>query len=244
MTRFMLFVTVFSVSISHSQSSNPMPNNVRATNVIDAFANHVGSTGYLLYGIPLDPGNVEGDYYLQSDWGNASIKLFQSEQVFRDVKCKINLLSKQLEIASKLGVRGIEIDKIEYLIFNADINQTKFISVSNFNIDGVPQSGLAELLVDGRVPLVKLTNLIVKRPDYNIQLNVGSKNTRLIQEGILYAVSNNELMKINSIKKKRLPALFKPKVEDMENFIKTMNKGLDKEGELKSIFEFGNQILK
>jgi hypothetical protein len=230
--------------LAYAQSGNPIPNNVRATNAIDAFTNHVGSPGYLLYGIPMSSGDVEGDYYLHDEWKSASIKLFQNDQVYVDVKCKINLLSEQVEIPYPQGIRGIDINRVESISYNVEYGNIKFINSSSFLSNEIPQIGLLEVLVSGNVPLLKRTTLIIKKPDYNIQLNVGNKNTRLIQEDIVYTVLENELINIKRLNKKKLTSLFRDKEYDVSSFIKKERKNLHRMDDIKSIFQYGNDLLK
>lgn len=101
---------------------------------------------------------------------------------------------------------------------------------------------LFEVLSDGNIPLFKKTFIYVKKTNYVVQFDVGSKDD-VIQKLENYFYANGELaIKIPSGKKKIIQ-LFKGKEEEMKEFIQSNALDLSKEHHLKAAFEKYNLLL-
>ena len=238
--RLQIFVTglILAGKVATAQSPNAVPDNVRATNAIDAFTTNTISPGYMLYGINGPSGEIVGDVYLNSDWQNASVKLANREQVFSNIHCKVNLLTNQVEVLNGKQIRAIDNQNIQTITFS---NGSRLMNASHYAEGEAALSGFLEILVDGSTPLLKRTSLIVKKPNYNAQLNVGSKDTQLIKVDDLYTIQENKLVILKSVKKKQLPSLF-IKPGEVSEYISKLETGKLNEENLKSIFSFGNSL--
>jgi hypothetical protein len=231
---------------SHSMAQSG-PDNVSATNAIDAFINYTVSPGYLLYGIPESSGVIVGNAYLKDDWKKATLKLTGNDREYIIQQCKVNLYSNQIEINYNNSVKAIDGSKVEnFTLYDGErISQRLYRNASQYKIKGIAQIGFLEILVDGTIPLLKKTGVIIKKPDYNIQLNVGSKNTKIIKEEILYVVKDKELISIKSIKKKKFPLIFGNSASMMSKFIEDNSLRFSDEEDLTLIFKHYNQeVLK
>jgi hypothetical protein len=236
-------ITICIGSHGYSQSNNSVPDNVRAANAVDAIIDFTVSPGFLLYGIPEVSGEVVGSAYLNNEWKKCTLKHVGKNKEFIIPECKVNLYSNQIEVNYNNAMRAIDGFKVESFVLTNEGEQV-YKNASAFKINGVPQVGFLEVLVDGNNPLYKKTEVRIKKPDYNIALNVGSKNTKIIKEESLYMAQGYELVNVKSIKNKKFSLIFGDTASSVEKFIGENSLRLSQEADLILIFQYANDALK
>jgi hypothetical protein len=239
-------VVLITLIQAKAQSNNVVPDNVRASNVIDGITSNVVSPGYLLYGIPEAPGGIIGDVYLNSDWKKISLKIFGQEREFNNYKCRVNLHTNQIEIEIDELVKVINADRVESFSWNEENDGGKrlYCNANKYKINNMPHSGFLEILSDGKIMLLKETRIIIKKPDFNVQLNVGSKSTRIIKEETIYFTKETELVNVRSVKNKKFYSLFEGLTSEVEEFAKEKQLRISAEEDLVSIFKYYNGEVK
>jgi hypothetical protein len=102
--------------------------------------------------------------------------------------------------------------------------------------------GLYEVIVEGKKSLLKKTEVFVKKPDYVVQFNAGSKVTTysLIPKYFLWK-EDKTAEPLKSTRKGILTALDGQK-DKMDAFMKTLPGKISDEGNLKSIFKYYNTL--
>lgn len=238
-------VGLISLAVSQAQSANGVPDNIRATNAIDDFINNTASPGYLLYGISGGSGEVIGSVYLEDAWRMTTLKIRGYDQELSNYPGKLNIYSNQIEINHQNVVKVIDGSRVERFtwIDESTGKQAVFHNASEFKIKNATPTGFVEELVPGKLPLLKKTQVIVKKPDYSIQLNVGSKNTRIIHEKTLYFSAGNELVPVKSIKNKNFTKIFGEQSSLMNSFIREKSLRISDENDLITIFKHYNDVL-
>ena len=84
--------------------------------------------------------------------------------------------------------------------------------------------------------------LILKKADYNVQLNVGSHDDKILKKTDYYVMKDKQVIELPSGKKK-LVAIFPDKSEEVEKFIKDSDLNVNKEDHLRLIFEYYNSLV-
>jgi len=222
-------------------SQTAMPQNIRATNTLDRLSDVDGlSRSDLLYGIPLPPGEVIGDTYLDKKWNIASFILSDSEKLIEGYYVKIDVKADMLEIKTKSGIKVIEGKKVKSVVWLDSVtNQPHyFASARDYKLDGVPLTGFLEVMVDGSMPLMKRTTIFEKEPDYIPAFDVGSRDTKIFKKEAFYYAKKGELAKITN-KKNLLPA-FADQSGDIETYIKINKLDVSKQNGLVRVFEYYN----
>lgn len=218
-----------------------IPTNMRAENTLDRLSDKGGlSRSDLLYGIPMAPGNLIGDNFLDKKWNKATILLYQSETMIEGHPVKYDIKSDVIEIKTKAGIKILNGDKIKNMVWVDSLTSEPhyFINASEFKKDGVESRGLLEVIVDGTLPLVKKTEIYVKQPTYNAAMDAGSKDTKIFQKEVFLYSSDKNLLVIKN-KKDILTAAGERKAE-VETFIKENKINTNKLPGLKQVFEFLN----
>src|SRR5688572_18378040 len=180
-----------------AQSEPVATDHVNATNAIDALTTLSVSPGYLLYGISEGSGVIVGNAYLNEDWKKSTLKFVGNEKLFNIQQCKVNLYSNQIEVNYSNAIKAIDGAKVESFVLDKDgTGEGYYQNASGYKIDGIAQIGFLEVLVKGKTPLLKKVKVTIKKPDYNIQLNVGSKDTRIVKEDIYYFAKGQALTSV------------------------------------------------
>lgn len=218
-----------------------IPVQMRAENTLDRLSDKGGlSNSDILYGVPMPPGNVIGDNYLDKKWNKANILLYQSEAVIEGYPVKYDVKSDLIEIKTNAGIKILDVKKIKNIVWVDSVSSAPhyFVNAGEFKKEGVPSKGLVEVLVDGTLPLVKKTELFVKKPTYNAALDVGTRDTKIYPKETIYFVKDGEMLKVKG--KKDVMGAAGDRANEIESFIKSNKLNVNKEADLKKVFEFLN----
>jgi len=218
-----------------------IPTNMRAENTLDRLSDKGGlSRSDLLYGIPMAPGNVVGDNFLDKKWNRATILLYQSETMIEGNPVKYDIKSDVIEIKTNAGIKILNGDKVKNMVWLDSLTSEPhyFINASEFKKDGIESRGLLEVIVDGTLPLMKKTEIYIKQPTYNAAMDSGSKDTKIFQKEVFLYSSDKNLLVIKN--KKDVLAAAGDREEEVEAFIKTNKINTNKLPGLKKVFEFLN----
>jgi len=238
---YLLLITGLALPTVPGYSQWNMPTQMRAQQTLDRLtdADALGRND-LLYGVPLPPGQVVGDYYLDTKWNAASLFLHNHEKMLEGYLVKYDLKSNMLEIKTKNGIKLLDVKRVKSLVWSDSITRRAhyFANAAEFTENGTPLTGLLEVLAEGNWPLMKRTTLYEKQPDYVPAFDVGSRDTKIIKRQTFYMVSGNTLIKIGN--KKSLVAQLGDLQQPAEEFIKTNNLDIRREVDLTRLFDFLN----
>ena len=241
-----ILVLQFFALISVGYAQSVVPNNIRAANTLDRLVDLDGlSNADMLYGIPLPEGKVIGDTYLDAQWKAASILLYDKNKLIEGFPVRYDIHLNELEIKAKNGVKVLKGDKVKSFVWIDSLTNspTYFVNAKEFkNEDNVTLTGFFQVLIDGSLPLFKKTKVDVKKANYNVQLNVGSLDDKILKKDELYVVKGHQVIELPSSKKKLLP-FFGDKSEDIEKFIKENALTTNKEYHLTTIFKHYNSLV-
>jgi hypothetical protein len=238
-----VLILFLAVSFTHvtSFAQWAIPTNMRAENTLDRLSDKGGlSRSDLLYGIPMAPGGVVGDNYLDKKWNAATILLYQSETMIEGHPVKYDIKSDIVEIKSKSGIKILGGEKIKNMVWIDSLTSVPqyFVNGAEFKKDGVESRGLLEVLVDGDLPLLKKTEIYVKQPTYNAAMDAGSKDTKIFQKEIFFYSVDKNLMIIKN--KKNVLEAAGDRATEVETYIKANKINVNKLPDLKKVFEFLN----
>lgn len=221
-----------------------IPQQVRAQLTLDRIGMQGVGSSEVAYGISAPPGRTLGDYYLDNKWNKGTIMLEGTETLIEGYPLKYDLKSQTVEISTKNGIKLLDTKKIASLVWIDSLLGVPryFVNAGKFKEEEVPLTGLLQVIVDGKKPLIAKTTILVKKPDYVPALDVGSRDTKISKKQTYYLSDQGNLIKITG-KKKLLP-FFGENAREVDNFIKTNNIDLREEAGLKRTFEFYNGLAK
>lgn len=218
-----------------------IPPVLRAENTLDRLSNKNGlSQGDLLYGLPIPPGSIIGDTYLDKKWNGATILLYETDKVIEGYFVKYDIKGLSVELKAKNGIKVLDIRKVKSMIWLDSItNQPRyFVNAKEYNEEGTPLAGLLEVVVDGQMPLFKRTYLWEKEPNYVVAFDVGSRDKKIYKKDTFYFGKGSDIVKITN--RKNLIVAFGDMGPEMDSFIKTNKLDVSKANGVQKIFEYYN----
>lgn len=226
------------------KSGEALQKTIRATNVAELFVNRPNFIGgQSVFGIPAEPKKLVGNYYLDPKWNRASILLYKNSEVIEGYYVRYNINSNNFEIRRE-DVEEISVIpglRIQNIVWYDAENQTArfFVNGMDFKDEGVPISGFFEVLVDGKLPLVRRTIATIKASNYNHALMVGEKDDYIIKRNHYYYIINGEVFPIPKNRKNIYP-IFGEKAAEMQDFVKANKLNIKENSSLFSLFTHYN----
>ncbi|WP_435263748.1 hypothetical protein [Tenacibaculum sp. nBUS_03] len=172
--------------------------------------------------------NMKGSIYLFKSWKNLS-----TLTSFSNKKLKIDNLNYDIE--NKQFVAKISNDSI-YIFNNLKTVKTPLSSFKN--IDGT----FYELLVDGKVQLLKEYTGKYKKAVINKMTNQVVKKPQYVKTEILYLRQNKKIKKIK-LKRSSIQKITSSKKEDIKKYIKSNKLSYKKENDVIKILNYFNELL-
>jgi hypothetical protein len=179
-------------------------------------------------------------YYLDDQWHNGSFTLL-SDQTIKNYPVKYDLKNNNLEIQFSGEVKLLDIYRIKEFswVDDAGINH-RFINI-NANIEDSKLSGIAQILYNGKVKLLK-TYTYRPKPENDIKYGAyGAIDHNYILEK-LYLVEGKKTMQVIRNKRK-FTRFFDNYSSAIMNYIKSNNLKINKVADLKMIVEYYNSLI-
>jgi hypothetical protein len=237
-------VVCLSIVLGHAQTV--VPPNIRATNTIDAFLDHDRmGMNEVLYGIPIPPGKVIGDTYLDTNWKMGTILLYDKDKMIERILVRYDIHANEIDVKAANGIKAIPGAKVKSFVWIDSIGRTPdyYVNAKDFKVDGTPFMGFFQVLCEGALPLMMKTSLVVKKSDYNVSLDIGSKDDKILKKEDFYCLKDGNAIEVPSSKKKLLP-LFQDKAYQVEDFIKDNGLSVSKKSDLVQIFNYYNSLYR
>jgi hypothetical protein len=217
---------------------------IRATNVAELFSkrpNFVG--GQQVFGIPPEPKRLFGNFYLDQKWNKASILLYKNDEIMEGYLVRYNINSNNFEIRAEnsneaSSLPGIRVRNI--VLIDAEHKVPRyFVNGLDFRDEGAPKAGFFEVLVDGKLPLVRRTVATIRESNYNQVLMLGEPDDHVVKKNVYYYLIGKDLHLVPK-KKKHFYEIFGDKSEAMMAFSLENKLDIKNEGAWFSLFTHYN----
>jgi hypothetical protein len=230
---------VFTATINVSVAQSAFPNQMQAANAMERMGSGINK-GDLIFGIPLPPGKTIADFYLTKHWNVSSILLYGAEKPAEGYRTKYDGKNEWIEISTRSGVRVMDCGQIKKLVSIDSVTgiATHFINAKEFDQSAIKLTGLVELLVEGKIQLLKKTILSVRKPDYNPALAIGNRDEKIDRHESFYADVDGKLAKIKN--NKDMISLRGKNKDAFSKFNRANKLNARREGDLKRMVEFMN----
>jgi hypothetical protein len=226
-----------------AQPVSAIPANIRATNTLDRLSDPNGlGSGDVVYGIPMPPGKVIGDTYLKAEWQRGTILLYDQGKMIEGYPLRYDIKTDELEIRGKGSVKVLSGSKIRSFVWIDSLSRIPvyFVNGKEYkNNEGIPLTGFFEIVEDGRMPILKKTTITIRKADYSVALDVGSRDDKILKKHDYYYALDHQVNEVPSSRKK-LYAIFGNRAEEIEGFVKNNNLNITREDHLREIFRYYN----
>ncbi len=196
-----------------------------------------------------------GNGYLDSTFQTGYVVFYNKLQlpdnppgsVLRDIPVRLDLNTNEVEIRTKSqGVRVATLGMVQALGIRstASTDTNWFVNVREFSLQpGSDKSptGFFEQVAVGRLSLLRYHSLYLKRANYNVAMNIGSRDDELVQQTEWY-VARGRRVQAFSPGKKALISLMGDKAPEIEAYLKSQKPDLKNPSVLKLVFLYYNSL--
>ena len=241
------WVTILALGCAAWQANGQavLPPNIRATNTLERLqdVDRMGISD-VLYGTPLPEGKVIGNTYINPQWQQCTILLYENSKLVEGYPARYDLYLEELEISGRSGIRVLRGEKIKSFVWiEASTGQPEyFVNGKELSSPSHAYDGFFKVLAEGARPLFERIELNIKKADYNIQFNVGSVDDKILKKSEFYTQVDGELIQLPSSRKKLLN-VFAGKNDEMGSFMKQNHIAANNGESLKLAFRHYNNLI-
>ena len=202
-----------------------------------------------LWGIKGAPGQVLGNPYLDTTWQAGIVKFYGKLGISANVDSlvgvpvRLDLVTNEVEIrAGANDIRAAQANRVRYVLMNnAQGTTSLFVNAREFRGEADDLKGFIELITSGKLTLLEYSSIHIKRANYNMALNTGTKDDELVLQKNWYVVRNKKADKFSPGKKAVLE-LMADKKDQIETYLKTKKPDLKSKTGLTEVFAYYNQL--
>lgn len=139
-----------------------------------------------------EAGESIGSEFLHEEWYYGNIRLYTGE--INGYPLKYSLLHSRIEIMTPEGIKILNDEKVKDLTWKSPLtlDEQVFVNGKDLSSEGVPMTGLLEVLYQGKIGLYKRYYLKVKKGTYVPSHDVGQiEDEYRIYEVIMAELDNN-----------------------------------------------------
>ena len=213
------------------------------------YTNLNSSANATLFAIKGAPGTLLGNPYLDTTWQAGNVKFYNRPGVslksdsLANVPVRLDLSADEVEVrAGAKDIRAVKATAVRYVdITNAAGLVDRFLNVHEYQGDATTLNGFFEQVTTGKLDLLQYTSTYIRRANYNVAMNTGSKDDEIIKRMEWYVARDKKATKF-SPGKKAILELMADKKEQIETFLKTEKPDLKSKSGLMAVFGYYNKL--
>jgi hypothetical protein len=207
------------------------------------------TTNATLFTIKGPAGKLLGDPYLDTTWQAGNVKFYNRLGVslttdsLAGVPVRLDLAANEVEVrAGAKDIKAVKASAVRYVDMNNSFGTvSRFINVREYQGEAEPLNGFFEQLVSGKLNLLLYPSVYIRRANFNVAINVGTKDDELIKKMDWYVGRGKQATKF-SPGKKAILELMSDKKEQMEAFLKNEKPDLKSRQGLLAVFAYYNKL--
>ncbi|WP_020601512.1 hypothetical protein [Spirosoma spitsbergense] len=202
-----------------------------------------------LWGIKGESGRLIGNPYLDTTWQAGIVKFYGKLGMSTNVDSlvgvpvRLDLVANEVEIrAGAKDIRAAQANRVRYVLMNNPRGTTSlFINAREYRGEADDLKGFVELITPGKLTLLEYPTIHIKRANFNVALNTGTKDDELILQKNWYVVRDKKAVKFSPGKKAVL-VLMADKEDQITTFLKAEKPDLKSRDGLLSVFSYYNKL--
>lgn len=247
--RFLLFLAVIGIvpDVAFSQAQTEYMSQTTRDRI--NFTNLNISNNATLFSIKGPAGNLIGHPYLDTTWQAGNVKFYNRLGVslttdsLAGVPVRFDLLANEVEVrAGANDIKAVKATAVRYVDINNSFGTvSRYVNTHEYQGDGQALTGFFDQLATGKLDLLRYTSTYIRRANYNLALNTGTKDDELMKKQDWYVAREKQATKF-SPGKKAILELMADKKEQIESFLKTEKPDLKSRAGLLAVFTFYNKL--
>ncbi len=199
--------------------------------------------GYLTQ-IPPKPAGVVGSVYLNENWNETTLNLkkgIAGVSQLIGINVKLDLKTNGFELLTEKDIKVLTGANVESFVWMNDLpNEEMYINCDQFFFEGTKLIGFGRLIHKGdKLTLIQHVYVDLIQADYNVALDVGSKNHKYIKRDKLYLVKDDQMIPVN---KQSISNTMSDKGAQIKKYIKEYHLNIKQEGDIAKLVEYYNSI--
>ncbi len=220
---FIVFFTINAYSQSNDASQSLIYSSGGASTVLE---------------IPVRPADMVGSVYYNEVWYIGIINLFDG-RVIKGYGLKYDIKSQYVEIKTDDGIKILPVGLIENITWR-DVNGKEETLINWSNIE-VSETGFYSVIYDGQKSVIKKIGLQIIDSNYNVAMDVGSKDNKYTQKNDYFFVENGKVKKTRK-KRKEVLVFLADRKDQISDYAKENNLRYSSDDDLKKIFSYYNSL--
>lgn len=191
--------------------------------------------------MPGAPPAVIGDVYLFKTFNLSAFELYDGKLV-EGYLAKLDLSRNEFDLVTKQGVKVLKGNLVRSFIFIDSLTkaQTNFVNIKEWQ-GAEPLEGFFQFLVEGKMTLVRKSDVIFKKADFHPALNVGSRDHQYIQKSKVYYIRGKEYAEVPP--KKNLMKIFADQQKEMNAYFNKSDINLSNEADIARLVAHYNSLF-
>ena len=185
---------------------------------------------------------TQGSIYFYEEWSDATAVMGGQAS---DYRARYDIINQTLEINKNGTVYDIPAGLIESFTLNVEedirTKEVRFVNITK--ISDLRVKGVAFMVVATDTEDLKVYKSIrgeVMKPSYNIALDTGSKDTKIVKITEYFVESQGKIVQLPKTKKKEILAFIKKYSPDGADFAVRQKLNLKKDKDLDRLFDYIN----
>ncbi|GAB3797270.1 hypothetical protein GCM10028819_16160 [Spirosoma humi] len=202
-----------------------------------------------LFSIKGPAGQLLGSPYLDTTWQAGNVKFYNRLGVslavdsLAGVPVRLDLSANEVEIrAGEKNIKAVKATAVRYVDMNNSFGTvSRYINVHEYQGDTPALTGFFEQLATGKLDLLLYPSVYIRRANYNVALNTGTKDDELMKKQDWYVARAKQATKF-SPGKKTIIDLMADKKEQIESFLKIEKPDLKSRAGVLAVFAYYNKL--
>ncbi len=198
--------------------------------------------GVVLDEFPPPPPSMEGSYFMDEEWANATLEL-NSNRSIRNVPVRYDLVNEQLEIKTSYGIRVCNLQLLRAFQITEQHDSSYYYNTQSLNWGSKIPSGIAKVVLSrDDFKVLEFFYTEIREPTYVPALDMGSKNKKILKKSDLYLLQKGKALKVNK-KIKRNQHIFREHLRSVEEFTRSNNYRLSEFEGAFEIFSYYHSLI-
>ena len=192
--------------------------------------------------LPMPPPEVIGNDLLKP-YFNVSTFLLNDSTLLSGLPARYYVMRDEFDVKAPIGIRTLKGGRVKSFIWvdSASKKTEVYVNMKEYHSeDGTPGTGFMQILSEGKIGLLKQTEIIFKKANYHVAMNVGNPDHQFIRKTHLYYLIDRTFRPLPKIKK--LFSIFPDHHDELQRFVKINQLDLNQEYHLQILIDHYNSL--
>lgn len=232
----------FPFSILKAQPAHSTRNFMQNRYTLERMASNDQLVTGTIQSLPMAPPAVVGTDLLNRNF-NRSTFLLNDSSLLEGLPARYYIMRNEFDIKTPYGIRTLKGDRVKSFVWIDSLTRRPqvFVNMKAYSDEnGMPGAGFMEILSEGKITLLRQTEVVFKEANYHVALNVGNVDHQFIRKNRFYYLSDNTFRHLPA--KRKITLIFPDHKPEVQRFIMINELDFNDEYHLQALFEYYNSL--